>query len=457
MSTVSSLSSSTVSAQLQQVETRLQAPITSLKNQVTTEQADISAWGSINGAVSSLATALAGISDVSTLVSRAATSSETNIATATAASSAVAGTYALGSVQLAKTQEIYSAAQASAGAALTGGAGSLSITLNSGTAEHVTVGSGSLTLSGVAAAINRQAGGVKASVIGTSADARLVLTSSATGASGAFTVAGTGALAQFAYAPGSATSTEVLAQGARDATLTINGVPVTAKSNSLANTLKGVTVSLAGSGSTTVTVSSAPTAFSAAVSSVANNLNSAIATIAKEIKYVPASSASSASAAKSGPLLGNFTATDLQHQLLTAVSGAAASGLSANAIGLEVSSTGGISFDASTFATAYASNPGGVQALVKSVYGALNTITTAAIGAASASSANAAGVISAQTTALQDEITSLNSQVSRITSQNNAQLKILVQEYTVAENAANNAQVTQAYLDIFTGTSNSSS
>jgi flagellar hook-associated protein 2 len=465
MSTVSSLSSASVTAQLKQVETRQQAPITSLNNQITTEKSDISAWGVIKGSISTLSTSLAGISSVSTVTSRTATTTKSSVASATATNSAAVATYNLTNVSLAKTQEIYSSELGSAGATLTGGAGSLTFTLKGGTTATVAIGSGSLTLTGVAAAINKAAGGVQASVLGTSAGARLVLQSSSTGSQQAFSVTGTGALAQFAYSSAAGSgANETRAQTATNASLKINGVPVTSTSNTLASTITGLTINLTGSSSgtaaTTISVSSAPTALSGALSSVATSLNSAISSIAKEIKFVPppktGSASASASAPKSGPLLGNFTATNLSNQLLTAVSGAAASGLSANAIGLKVSSAGAVSFDSATFASAYATNPTGVQALVADIYTALNNLTTAAIGG-SANGVKTTGSIGGQTDALNAQVTSINQQIAQITKGNNAQLSILIQEYTAAENAASRANITQAYLSVFSSSGSGSS
>ena len=472
MSTVSSLGSAQISSEITQVEARLEVPVTVLNDQSKTDSADISAWGSISGAVSTLSKSLAGISDVSSINNRTVASTTTTVATATASTTAQTGTYAISGVTLATSQEIYSGLLGSGNAKLTGGAGSLTIDFpNSLTSsgkpktETVAVGSGSLTLNGVAAAINKVAGGVKASVLGTSTSARLVLQSSATGSSQAFTVAGTGALAQFSYTS-STPGTETSAETAADAQFSVNGVPVTSATNTVSSAISGVTLTLAGKGSSTITVGSAPTALSSAVSSVATSLNSALSAIAKEIAFVPASSATSSASASasaqkatSGPLLGNFTATNLSDQLLTAVSGAAASGMTANSIGLTVSSAGAVTFNAGTFATAYAQNPTAVQSLVTQVYKTLDGISTAAIGGSGSSTnitgttSKSTGSIGAQTASLQSSITSLASQAAQITKENNAQLEILVQEYTVAENASTQASITQSYLDIFTNPS----
>ncbi len=458
--TVSSLGSSQINAQLATVEARLQKPITQLQTQAATEKTSISAWGTIQGAVSSLSSALAGIKDISTINNRSATSSATTIATATATNSAQAGKYSLTNITLAKQQEIYSPPQASASASI-GSGGFLTISLKSGKTEKISIGSGSATLNGITQAINKLGGGVKASIIGGTAGARLVLQSSATGGSQSFTVSGTGGLAKFSYAGANQTGTGggsgnfTLAQAASSATLNINGVPVTNASNSITSAIAGVSISLVASGNTQIAVGSSPGGIAAVVGTVATSLNAAIAAIAKQTAYVPASSANAASAssAKAGPLLGNFAASDLSNQLLTAVTGAAASGATSNSIGLTVSSTGAVSFNSGTFATAYAANPAGVSKLVSQIYQSLNTVTTGANG--SGSSGTNKGFIGAQTTSLQNEVTSLNSEATQISKNNNNELQILIQQYTQAETAATAASTTQAYLSIFTGASSS--
>jgi flagellar hook-associated protein 2 len=419
--------------------------------------------------MSTLSQALSNIKDISSISSKAATTTNKAVATVTASNTAASGTYNLTNVTLAKSQEIYSSLLGSGNSTLSGGKGSLVFTLNSGKSETISIGSGSLTLNDVAAAINKQDGGVQASVIGTAAGARLVMQSSGTGSSAAFTVSGTGALAQFDFNPSSSTanSGEILAQTASDASLTMNGVPIVSTSNTLGSAVAGVTISLVGSGLASLSVSSSPTNLSTSVQSVATGLNSAIAAITAQTKYVAASSgSSSASAAVSGPLLGNFSATSLKNALQTSVSALVASGISAGAVGLSINSAGTIAFNATSFASEYAKNPTAVQKLVGQLYKTLNTITVGAIGgSASASSTTTAaaattkkvtGFINQQTTSLNAVITSINSQIMQMTKQDVAALKTLQAQYTLAETKASSASITETYLSIFNSTSSSS-
>jgi flagellar hook-associated protein 2 len=452
--TVSSLGSAQIQSEVATVQARLQAPITTLQNQETGDKAEISAWGAISGSIATLQTSLAGIKDISTINNRTATSTATTVATATATNTALAATYDLTGVTLAKTQEIYTKVLGSGSAKLGSGSGSLTFTLKSGKTETVSVGSSDLTLNGITAAINKIAGGVQASVIDTAGGARLVLQGSSTGSSQAFSVKGTGKLAQFDYASGaSASGSFTRSQKAANATFNVNGVPVSDATNTITTAISGVTLTLAGSGAATVTVGSAPGGIAAEVATVATNLSAAIAAINKQTAYVPptVSSGATTSSAQTGPLLGNFTASDLAAQLLSAIGGAVASGQSANSIGFSVSSAGAVTFNSATFSTAYAKSPTGVTALVNQIYKSLNTVTSSAVG-----SGGTTGNIAAEVKDDNNIITSINTEIASITSSNNDQIQNLVQEYSIAEAASTSASITQSYLDIFnTGSSTS--
>jgi flagellar hook-associated protein 2 len=341
--------------------------------------------------------------------------------------------------------------------------GSLTITQKNGETETVHVGAGSLTASALASKINKTDSGVRASVVQTGSGPKISLQSSATGGSQTFSVSGTGGLSTFSASSGSLASSLqhnesfIRTSAAANATVDINGVPVSESTNTVSSAVSGLTINLAGTGSTSIKVSNSPNGLTTALSSVATSLNAAIAGITSEIKFTPATKSSGASgstAATAGPLIGNFTATSLESELLQAVSGAEASGLSATGIGLSVSSAGAVSFTSSTFQTAYNKNPTGVEKLVSAIYTTLKGITNGALGSSDSSTG---GTIAAQTLALTADTTSITAQVARITKDNNDALNILVSEYSTAEATAQSASITEDYLSLITGSSSSSS
>lgn len=460
MATISSyLNSSAISSEISTVEKRLEAPISVMNDQIKSDKALISAWGSISGAVSSLSSALANIKNISTINNRAITSSQTSVATATVGNAALPGTYALTNVSLAKGQEVYSGLISGAGGALSGSAGQMTISLKSGKSETISLGSASLTLSDLATAINKQGGGVEASIVGTSEGSRLVLSSSGTGGSAAFSVSGTGALKQFSYSSADAGS-EKLAQSATDAAFTLNGIPLTSSTNTLSSTIAGTTITLAGSGNATLAVSSAPTGLSSNLDGVVSSLNTAISAISSETKFSSQKSGSSSAASSAGPLLGNYSASELTNELMSAVSSLEASGLSATQVGLSISSSGKIIFNNASFAAVYAQDPTTVGNLVSKLYSSLKTVTDGAVGTSSSTSSGTGekntGFISAQTLSLNNAINTIEQQVTQTSKQASATINRLSSEYTVAEDKASSANITNAYLSIFLGNSSSS-
>lgn len=458
MATISSyLNSSAISSEISTVEKRLEAPITVMNDQVKSDKALISAWGSISGAMSSLSSALADIQNISTITNRAVTSNETSVATATVDNEALPGTYALTNVSLAKGQEIYSSVISAPGGTLSGSAGEMTISLKNGNKETISLSSTSMTLSDLAAAINKQAGGVEASIVGTSEGSRLVLSSRTTGSDAAFSVSGTGALKQFSYSSADAGS-DKLAQSATDATFTLNGIPLTSSTNILSSAVAGTTITLAASGNATLAISSAPVGLSGNLGGVVSSLNAAISAISSETKF-SSKGAGSSSASSAGPLLGNYSASELANELMSAVSSLEASGLSATQVGLSISSSGKISFNNASFAAVYAQDPTTVGTLVSKLYSSLKTVTDGAIGTSSSASATGtknAGFISAQTSSLNNAINTIEQQVTQTSKQASATINRLSSEYTVAEDRASSASITDAYLSIFLGNSSSS-
>ena len=166
----------------------LSAPITLMQAQETPLNNQLSAWQSIGSDISALSSAASALGQPSLFQTYTAASSNASVATATASSSAIPGTYNFTVNQLAQASEI--ASQGIAATSTTVGTGTFGITVN-GTLTNVSVTSSNDTLSGLAQAINNAGAGVSAAVIsdGSSNNPyRLVLTSNTTGTNSAITV-----------------------------------------------------------------------------------------------------------------------------------------------------------------------------------------------------------------------------------------------------------------------------
>ena len=119
------------------------------------------------------------------------------------------------------------------------------------TSASISIDSTNNTLAGIAAAINAAPNnpGVSASILTTTAGARLVLTGNATGAANAITVTqsgGDGGLAALVYDPANNVTNLTQTQAALDANFSVNGFAATSPSNQVTSVISGVTLNLLG-------------------------------------------------------------------------------------------------------------------------------------------------------------------------------------------------------------------
>ncbi len=459
---ISSLfSSSEISLVVSQLETRLDAPITVEKDEVKTDQAQISALGAVQGALSSLSSALSQISDPSSIDAMQATVSNSNV-TASAAASAVGGSYALSNIILAKPQELLSTLYASGSAQIGSGAGTLTFTFDGGGSATVNVASGSASVGGIAKAINTADVGVTASIIQSGSGAYLSLQGTETGTSEAFGVTGTGSLAGLNYSASGSGSTLSLTQAARNAQFDLNGALVEEPGNSDLSVVQGLTINLTASGSASIKIAASTENLSTALTSFTSEFNNALSVLAKETEYKAASSSSgsaskSSSSAQVGPLLGDVSVEQLSQALLSSIASAAGSGVSAASIGLTLGSGGSLTFSSATLASAYAKNPEAVNNLVQKIEQSVSGVLAGAIGSGgSSTSGSGAGEIGEESTNLQSTVTSLDEAISTQESLAAQQVASLEEAFSTAESKFSSASTTLSYLSAILGTSSGS-
>jgi flagellar hook-associated protein 2 len=236
---------------LQNVETPWKNQLTSLESQDTTISSLGTLFSNLSNDMSSL-TDLQGI-----LAQKEGSSSDTSVLELTAASSsATAGTHTVVVNNLAQTSSGYLDSITNASDAL---AGSMTIQLGNGTTENIVIGaatnppaantiytgSGKDTLADVTSAINSANLGLTANVLADSSGSQLSLVSGTSGAAGKLTVVSS------LTDPNNVTGTNTagtlnynLGVNAQDASLTIDGVPLTSASNTVANLIPGVTFQL---------------------------------------------------------------------------------------------------------------------------------------------------------------------------------------------------------------------
>lgn len=337
------------------------APLTQLKTQATSIQTKLSTYGTIKSQVSALGDAAAKLAGSSGWNAVTASSSNTAAISVTAASGAAATSLTMEVQQLAKAQSTASTAVPT-GSGM--GSGTMTIelgswsgntfTAGSGTPVDITINPGEDTLTEIAAKINAAGAGVSATVLKDASGERLLMRSKDTGEESGFRISvadddgndsDASGLSRLAYAAGNANGM-VLSQSGQNALATINGVSINSASNRLTDTLPGMTIQL--SQVTTepveIDVSADTEAVRANVQAFVDAYNTLNSTLATATRY-------DAGTQTAGPLQGDSTATGLQNALRGMMRSVTASSpyTRLSDIGIELSSTGGMTLNAEKF------------------------------------------------------------------------------------------------------------
>lgn len=230
--------------------------------------AQLTAIGSLKGAISEFQTALTTLNSPTSFQARAVTLSKSDYLTATASTSASVGSYQVAVTQLAGSSKVALAAlpatsstTASDGTTSTSpttfGKGTLSIKIGDTKLSDIQVDATNNTLSGIRDAINKagQSQGISASVVNDDSGSRLVLSSTKTGDGNDVSVSVSGddgsgkqSLTKLAYTPSNTDPTDPAAAHsltkAKSAQMTIDGLKVTSASNTVSNAVDGLSFTL---------------------------------------------------------------------------------------------------------------------------------------------------------------------------------------------------------------------
>ncbi|MFI4940698.1 MAG: flagellar cap protein FliD N-terminal domain-containing protein, partial [Burkholderiales bacterium] len=147
----SGLDVNSIVSKLMQVES---LPLTQLNSQVSSYQATLSAYGTVNSALSTFQSSVTSLNSPSMFGSLSVTPVNSSILTGSTTSTAITGSYNVNVTQLAQAQSLATAGQASTSSAISSGAGSdnfIGSTLSSSVATEG-IATGSLTLNGTAIA-----------------------------------------------------------------------------------------------------------------------------------------------------------------------------------------------------------------------------------------------------------------------------------------------------------------
>jgi len=279
--------------------------------------------------------------------SKLVSSSDESLAVAAASSDAVAGVYNLRINSLAKAHQLGSQGVSSADATIT--EGDFSLQIGNSPVTSITVDSSNNTLQGLADTINASDAGVNAFIIndGTGTDPyRLLLTSQTSGLSGAISV--TNNLAASSGGAVQPDFTGVAIQEAANASVTIGSgagaLDVEFESNQVDGLIDGVTIDLVGADATkdiTLTIGRDTETAVEAVDGFVESFNSLMEYIDNQVRY-------DAESDQASVLLGNRSATNIQDEVRSLVTGAVPGIGSVNrlsSLGITVSDSGRLVLD----------------------------------------------------------------------------------------------------------------
>jgi flagellar hook-associated protein 2 len=411
----SGLDVTTIISKLMAVES---LPLQTMQQQQSSYQTDLTAFGTLSSALSTFQSSLTNLSNPATFTTLTAASSSSGVASASVNSSAIAGNYNLNVTQLAQGQTISSAGQVSSTAAIGSGTsttvtfqfGSVTGTATGGTFSgatytpdttqsigSITINSSNNSLQGIASAINSANIGVNASIVGdgSATPYHLVLSSANTGSNSTLKITATGdpALQNLLNYDPSGTQNFTQLTASQNANVTVNGIAVTSSSNTISNSVQGVTFTASSIGTASINVAPNTTAVTSGINSLISSYNNLNSTIAQLTAY-------NATTKQGGPLLGDPTIRALQNQIRSifnsTVGGSGSSLNNLTQVGITLNSDGSLSLNSSKLQSAMSSNFSGVGTLFSS----LGTTTDSLVNYVSSTSATQAGSYALNITAL---------------------------------------------------------
>lgn len=442
-SSTTALDVPTLVSQLMAVERR---PIDKLNAKISSYETKISSYGTLSSLVSTFQTAATGMT--SGLQKLAATPSDANVLSATTSSTAVPGTYAVNVSQLAQSQNLIATGQTSSTAAIGSGTattvtfdlGAISggtltngvytgatFTSNGSATVSITINSSNNTLVGIRDAINAAALGVTATIVndGSGTPYRLALTSTSSGVSNSIKITTSGGDAAISsllgYDPaGTQNLTQTLA--AQNANLTVNGIAITSKSNTISGAIQGVTLTLKKTTATpaSLTVARDTTAINTAASGFVDAYNA----LSSQIK---SRSAYGTGTTGAGSLAGDGTLRLMQEQLRGIFNTPASGGTltSLGQVGISFQKDGSLLLDSSKLNSAISANFSDVSNLFSSSTGYATRLEAWA-----KSTLVAGGLIDTRTQNLHKYVKGQNEAVGRLENRMTALQKKYTLEYT---------------------------
>jgi flagellar hook-associated protein 2 len=372
-----------------------QTQITAQQSTTTTQ---ISAVGMIKNALDTYRSAIAKLNTASAFNGLSGTSSDEKVVKTTVNATASAGKYALDVTQLATSSKV-SSDIFSGGASSTINSSSESQTLKisqSGSDHNVSIAAGA-TLQQARDAINAQLNsqGISANILTDAKGARLVISSSTTGAGSDITLGGDSDLAKN-YTAGPA---------AQNAKYTIDDIELESTSNTVTSAVSGVNMELVSVGKSTLNVGTNADTLKTSVQLFVSAYNALMTAINSQTRV---SSTGDASTTKGAALTGDASmralVTSVRNELVRSSGSGSMTMLSQMGINT-VQTTGLLELDSAKWDKAVAKNPADIAKVFTGDNGLIKRMTRA-----TDAYAGAAGILASRTTSLNAHLTDLTGQ-----------------------------------------------
>ncbi len=426
-----------VSAIVSEIQAGQSGQLTTWKGDQTTLQTQATTIGNINNDLSSLLTSVQALSDpTGALTGLTATSSESEILTATVQAGATAANYNVVVSSLATTGTLYTDSIANATTSVlpqgqSSGGLQLQIGGSGGTTADIPITAGTNdTLTTLAQSINalstKNGWGVTASVVTDASGSRLAFYSLATGSPGALSVSNN--TTNLTFEP---------PVGGTDSLFTVSGIPYSTTTNTVTDAIPDVTLNLQAADSglpVQVTVGPNTTGITSAVTTFVNAYNTVVSDINSQFAFNPATNSQ-------GTLGSDNSLRVLQSSLLSSLTYATSDPTSVSsgltnlaALGIDMNNDGTLTINQvatdthPAFADVLATDPGGVQNFFQnsSSTGFANDLATQLTNLA----APTTGVLSEDLTANQQQQQDITTDITNFQTQLAAQQAQLEQVFS---------------------------
>lgn len=372
------------------------------QTQITAQQAttttQISAVGSIKNALDTYRSAIAKLNTASAFTGLSGTSSDEKVVKSTVNATASAGKYALEVTQLATSSKVSSDIFLG-GASATVNSSSESQTLKisqSGTDYNVSIAAGA-TLQQARDAINTQLNsqGLSANIITDAKGARMVISSSTTGAGSDIILGGDSGLAVNAKA----------GPAAQNAKYTIDDIALESTSNTVTSAISGINFELISAGKSSITVGANTDTLKTSVQSFVTAYNALMTAITAQTKV---SGGGDASTTKGAALTGDASMrsliTSVRNELVKSTGSGNMTMLSQMGINT-VQTTGLLELDSAKWDKAVVKYAADIAKVFTGDNGLIKRMTQT-----TDAYAGAAGILASRTTSLNEKLTDLTGQ-----------------------------------------------